>query len=265
MRLRRLTIQAPATTAGYYAEIEASTTTLAGLLATRGATLAVPACPGWSLGDLTAHLGRVHRWAAGIVTGRPTGATSGSAAVASPAADDPGLGSWLTSGAAGVIAAIRAAGDEPAWAFGGQRPASFWARRMSHESMVHRADAELAAGQEPVLAPDLAADAIDEWLRITAWRRGDTDPRADALPAGAALHVHARPGAKDRGSGEWLVSHEPAGVTIQTSHAKADVAISGPADRLLLVLLRRLPPDDPAVTVHGDRGLLDRWLARTPF
>jgi hypothetical protein len=38
-----------------------------------------------------------------------------------------------------------------------------------------------------------------------------------------------------------------------------------PASDVLLVLLRRLPPDDPAVQVLGDRALLDRWLAGTPF
>jgi hypothetical protein len=31
------------------------------------------------------------------------------------------------------------------------------------------------------------------------------------------------------------------------------------------VLLQRLPPDDPAVTLHGDPALLHRWLAATRF
>ena len=35
--------------------------------------------------------------------------------------------------------------------------------------------------------------------------------------------------------------------------------------RLLLLLLRRLPPDDPAVEIIGDRALLDGWLGATPF
>jgi len=43
------------------------------------------------------------------------------------------------------------------------------------------------------------------------------------------------------------------------------MALRGPASDVLLVLLRRLPPDDPAVQVLGDRSLLDGWLAGTPF
>ena len=30
-------------------------------------------------------------------------------------------------------------------------------------------------------------------------------------------------------------------------------------------MLRRLPPDDPAVEILGDRSLLDGWLAATSF
>jgi hypothetical protein len=43
------------------------------------------------------------------------------------------------------------------------------------------------------------------------------------------------------------------------------VAVTGPADRLLLMLMRRLPADDPSITVHGDAGLLAGWLAGTQF
>jgi hypothetical protein len=31
------------------------------------------------------------------------------------------------------------------------------------------------------------------------------------------------------------------------------------------LLLGRLPADDPALTVHGDAGLLAGWLAQTSF
>ena len=44
-----------------------------------------------------------------------------------------------------------------------------------------------------------------------------------------------------------------------------DVALRGPASRLLFVLLRRVPPQDPQVEVLGDAALLTGWLAATPF
>ena len=37
---------------------------------------------------------------------------------------------------------------------------------MSHQAMVHCADAQLAAGDEVFGIPELAADAIDEWLTV---------------------------------------------------------------------------------------------------
>jgi len=41
--------------------------------------------------------------------------------------------------------------------------------------------------------------------------------------------------------------------------------VRGPAASLLLVLMRRLPADDPGVEVLGDRALFGRWLEQTPF
>jgi len=41
--------------------------------------------------------------------------------------------------------------------------------------------------------------------------------------------------------------------------------LRGPAGRLLLVLLRRIPADDPQVQVMGDPAVLAGWLAHTPF
>ncbi len=50
------------------------------------------------------------------------------------------------------------------WAFTGTRPASFWARRRAHEAALHLADAQLAAGRDVDLGPEVAADGVDEWL-----------------------------------------------------------------------------------------------------
>ena len=52
-------------------------------------------------------------------------------------------------------------------------------------------------------------------------------------------------------------------VQVDRGHGRGDVALRGPAARLLLVLLRRVPPDDPQVQVVGDAALLTRWLAST--
>jgi uncharacterized protein (TIGR03083 family) len=254
----------------FFAEIRASAARLADMASAHDPDLPVPTCPDWTLRQLATHVGRVHRWAAEIVSTR----AAERIAFDSPPdgkypADPAERAAWLNAGADGVIAAITAAGDEPVWAFGRLAPASFWGRRQSHETMVHRADAELAVGADVELDTVLAADAIDEWLASVIdpryRQRGDGSA---ALPAGKVLAVRAT------GAGpadEWLISSTEAGLHVQrgaeAQHgpADADVTVSGPADLLLLALVRRRPADDPAITVTGDRRLLADWLASTPF
>ena len=75
------------------------------------------------------------------------------------------LGAWLRDGAGALVDAIRAADPRtPVWSWADDHSVGFWARRMAHETAVHRADAELALGREFTLEADLAADAISEWL-----------------------------------------------------------------------------------------------------
>jgi uncharacterized protein (TIGR03083 family) len=249
------------------AEIEASTATMAGLARHDDLTRRIPTCPDWTLRELAIHVGRAHRWATAIVGTRsaefipfrsvPDGKFPDGAAERA---------AWLTDGAARLTGTVQAAGGDLVWAFDEMLPASFWARRMAHETAVHRADAQIAVGRVPDLAPVLAADAIDEWLSDLSalMTDGATDPRADALPPGRVLHIHATDAAL-AGSGEWTLRSEAAGVTLEHGHGRGDVAVRGPAARLLLVLVRRLPPDDPAVEVIGDGAVFSRWLERTPF
>jgi uncharacterized protein (TIGR03083 family) len=259
----------------FFAEIRASAARLADIGSAHDPDLPVPSCPDWTLRQLATHVGRVHRWAAEIVSTR---ATERIPFDSPPDGKYPGApaerAGWLSAGADRVIAAITAARDEPVWAFGRLAPASFWARRQSHETMVHRADAELAVGAAVVLDAVLAADGIDEWFGSVTERYRQRGDGAGALPVGAALAMQAT-GAGP--AGEWLISSTPAGLRVQrgsagqhgagdvNSAAPADATVSGPADRLLLVLLRRRPADDPALTVTGDGALVTGWLAGTPF
>jgi uncharacterized protein (TIGR03083 family) len=246
----------------YYAEIEASTETLAGLVHGADLTRQVPTCPEWTLRQLATHVGRAHRWAAEIVGTRSAEFIPFRQVPDGRIPDDPALHApWLRAGAALIIGAVQDAGSDPVWTFGGPQPATFWARRMAHETAMHRADAQIAAGRDPEFDADVAADAIDEWLGSMSGT-GDSDSSADALPDGAVLHVHVTDDGVD---GEWLVRHEGSSLTVEPGHGKGDVVVRGPAGRVLLVLLRRVPPDDPQVEVLGDAALLTGWLAGTPF
>ena len=245
-----------------YAEIEASSETLAGLVHGADLTRQVPTCPEWTLRQLATHVGRAHRWAAEIVATRSAEFIPFRQVPDGRIPDDPALHApWLRAGGAQVIEAVREAGSDPVWTFSGPQPASFWARRMAHETAMHRADAQITAGREPEFDADVAADGIDEWLGYMSGS-GPSDARVGALPDGAVLHVHVTDDAVD---GEWLVRREGNAVTVQPGHGKGDVVVRGPAGRVLLVLLRRVPPDDPQVEVLGDAALLTGWLAGTPF
>jgi uncharacterized protein (TIGR03083 family) len=257
----------PISSERWCAEIEASTETLAGLVDGADLTRTVPTCPDWTLRQLATHVGRAHRWSAEIVSTRSPEFIPFRQVPDGRIPDDPAQHApWLRAGAARITGAVHAAGSDPVWAFTGLRPASFWARRMAHETAVHRADAEIAAGQQVSFEPDIAADAIDEWLSFMSGLGGDGDgdPRLGALPDGAVLHVHATDEGLD-GAGEWLVRRDGAEVIVRPGHGRGDVALRGPAGRLLLVLMRRVPPEDPEVQVLGDPALLAGWLAATPF
>lgn len=249
----------------YHDEIRASIAAIVALLDRPGAELPVPACPGWDLRKLAAHVGRVHRWAAETVASRSMTEIEFRAVPDGRFPDEPtARAAWLTSGAARAIEVIEAAGGAQAWAFGAIRPAGFWSRRLAHETMAHRADAQLAAGEEVTMPAVLAADAIDEWLTVMSGPvDGDADPRAEALPVGRSLSVHAAD--PDLPADSWLVTHDDDGVRVRTAADNADVSITGPATAVLLVLLGRVPQDGGTIEVDGDSALLAHWLRHTSF
>jgi uncharacterized protein (TIGR03083 family) len=255
----------PLTADSYDAQLNEGAAAFADLLESNSPDLRIPTCPEWTLRQLATHVGRAHRWAAEIVRTRaaeppPFREVPDGALPADPAQRGP----WMRAGARLLTESVQAAGDAQVWAFFGSASPGFWARRMSHETLVHLADAQIAAGQPVTMDPVLAADAIDEWL-VTMSRPnpGQPDERARALPAGAILHVHATDAGT--GNGEWLVRNAADGIVVEPGHGKGDAALTGPAQSLLLVLMGRLPPADPPVTLYGDPAVLTAWLDSTPF
>jgi uncharacterized protein (TIGR03083 family) len=259
----------PQLTADWYvAEIEASTAGVAEILAEHDLSLPIPTCPEWTLRQLVTHVGRAHRWAGEITRTRSDAFIPFREVPDGKLPDDRAeQRAWLNAGAARIVEAVREAGSDLVWSSAGPVPAGFWLRRMAHETLVHRADAQLAAGAEPepVIEAGIAADAIDEWLTLLAGGiLGSSDERANALTAGAGLHIHVTDDGLG-GRGEWMIRHDAGGLTVEPGHGKGDAALTGPAASLLLVLMRRRPASDPAVTVYGDSAVVAGWLASTAF
>ncbi|MDQ2790322.1 MAG: maleylpyruvate isomerase family mycothiol-dependent enzyme [Actinomycetota bacterium] len=228
----------------------------------------VPTCPDWTLHHLAEHLGQVHRWATAVVTRPAVGPPDRSDLNATGAPEDAdGLGSWFREGAEALVEAIRTADPQtPVWSWAGDHSVGFWARRMAHETAVHRADAELALGREFTLEADLAADAISEWLGFLSLPQAvEHRPElAELRGEGQILHLHSTdPGLGE--AGEWIVRRTPSGPVWEHGHAKGDVAVRGPVVHLLLVVMRRVPPSEAPIDVLGDASVLEHWLAHTQF
>jgi uncharacterized protein (TIGR03083 family) len=251
----------------YDAEIEASTAGLAEILAECDQSLPIPTCPEWTLRQLVTHVGRAHRWAAEITRTRSDAFIPFREVPDGKLPDDRAEQcAWLRAGAVRLVDAVQEAGSDLVWSFTGPTPAGFWIRRMAHETLVHRADAQLATGAEPepLIEAEVAVDAIDEWLMLLTGGLGNSDERNKALRAHAGLHIHATDDGLG-GRGEWMIRHDAGGLTVEPGHGRGDAALNGPAASLLLVLMRRRPVSDPAVTVYGDIAVVDGWLASSAF
>ncbi|MEV6548144.1 maleylpyruvate isomerase family mycothiol-dependent enzyme [Streptomyces sp. NPDC051597] len=251
----------------YCAEILRQTDALRSHLDGADLRTPVPTCPDWTLGQLAVHVGGAHRWIAEIVRTKSTAAVPQERVPAfeGPEKDEPeALDAWLGEGAALCADVLRTAGaDQAAWSWTGDATAGFWARRMTHETVVHRADAALTVGAEYVLAPEVAADTIDEWLEIVTYvQAARLAPAAAELRGpGRSIHLHAT----DTPGAEWLIELGEDGVSWRRAHEKATVALRGPLTDVLSVFYRRLPADSPRVEVLGDAALLDFWLERASF
>lgn len=215
----------------------------------------VPTCPQWRLRVLVGHLGQAPRWAAGIVRGGPPGATPDPHEARPP----QGWRAWLLTGASELVEAVRDAGpDAPVWTVAGPAPASFWLRQATHDTAVHAADAALLAGVPYALEPDLAADAVTQLLELLSSPVMATlKPAVAALRGAGSIGLRAR---EDSIEG-WVITRTPTGVSWRRGPGAADVTVTGPVQDLLLVLMRRLPPQ--RVAIDGERQLLDHWLAHS--
>jgi uncharacterized protein (TIGR03083 family) len=237
---------------------EAEIAAMAAVIAETDPAAPVPTCPEWTVGRLTKHTGIVHRWVTEIVSSRAAERVDVRNVDAGLPASEEAYPQWLADGAAPLITTLRSAGPDAAvWSWGADHRASWWARRMLHETTVHRADAEFAVGAEPSFDPVVAADGIDEFLgNLPALPR--RLEHLASLPAGESLHLHATDS-----DGEWLIKFADGTVTWSRGHEKATAAVRGPVGLLLLFTYGRVRGSDPRLAVFGDSSLLDAWQEKT--
>jgi uncharacterized protein (TIGR03083 family) len=239
--------------ATHIAALRRDGTDLADYAQSAGLETSVPTCPDWLVRDLVAHVGGVHRWAASYIrTARvaPYSDEQEKAFFNAPA--DAKLLAWFRDGHAALVDALETADpDLVCYTFlRASSPREFWARRQAHETAVHRADAQFAAGVEPRFDTQFAADGIGELFGGFLARRGRS------IATDGPLRIAVR--ATDADSA-WTVTFQPESRDriVVPAAEPADMSMSGPAADLYLLLWNRGGTE--RIAVEGDAGLLDLW------
>ena len=238
--------------AEYVDAIRADGGALATAAANAGVDASVPSCPLWTVADLLGHLGRIHRWVASGIVDRATDRDTHWSQAEPPPANE--RVEWFAAGVPILADALADAGpDVELWSWTPDTTSGFWARRQAHETTVHRVDAESARGGRPgEIAPDFAADGIDELLR-GFHRRRKSRVRTDEP---RVLRVRAT----DTDGAVWTVrlSQEPPAAE-RDGAGDTDCELAGPAGQLYLALWNRAP--FPNVT--GDAAVAALWRERS--
>ena len=241
----------------YLAALDAETAAFARVVAEGDPDARVPNCPDWDLAALVRHTGTVHRWAFHITDTRTMArpGRDGLPDTEAPA-DAAGLAQWLDGGSRRLSALLRERGPaEPVWGWAVEQHTGFWGRRMAHETLVHRIDAEQAVGRAPAVEAELAADNIDELLHnaTAPGVRAFPNLKALALPqdGDSTLHLHCTDT-----PGEWLLRRTAEGFAYDEGHAKGAAAVRGSARELLLWINRRGAAE---VEVVGDAQVARLW------
>jgi uncharacterized protein (TIGR03083 family) len=225
------------------------------LAATASLDAPVPTCPEWSVSDLLAHLGFVHRRAQYWVKVRTTERLSPKIMNLSRG---PVSAEWMAEGIEELVATLRASDpDDVMWAWGEDQHVRYWARRLLHETLVHRIDLEGALGVVSVVDNEVGADAIDEFFANVEYAR-DFSPNVKNLVGSAEVITFSC----EEGP-SWTVRLDPTGFEFLDEPVVVDARLSGATTEPLLVIYRRRSLEESSCVSEGRRDLVERWLANS--
>ncbi len=216
----------------------------------------VEACPGWAVRDLVAHVAMIHGWCAGNV--RQLAPIREHVELAQPR-EDIALIAWADEQARTLVDVLTATDpDALMWTHVGGGPASYWFRRMAHETGVHLLDLQDALGApgEPMLPVD-AADGVDEFLHVYATKR---DRHGHLRGAGEQLVLHAQDA-----DATWLITCAADDGEVVRLDGPSDAPAGAPVVRTdAATLLRTLwgRGDARTAEIDGDTAMVAVVLGR---
>ncbi|MFN8195155.1 MAG: maleylpyruvate isomerase N-terminal domain-containing protein [Nocardioidaceae bacterium] len=225
----------------------------------------VPTCPAWDVGDLLWHLTEVQRFWAAVVAQRPAAPSEEEGSGERPRSFDELLAAF--DGASASLAAALETADptDSAWTWAEEQTVGFIMRRQALEALVHRLDAEVAAGVEQFSEIDalLAADGVDEVLDVMyggcpPWGTFSPLPhflRVDLIDVDQEVWVQF--GHFDGTDPDGVEHHQDDIHVVTDPGEEPDAVVSGTAAVMLARLWRRGPGDD--IHLAGDLAIVDRF------
>jgi uncharacterized protein (TIGR03083 family) len=204
----------------------------------------VPGCPGWDSMRLLAHITSVWHMLAIFAESQPDGFPERDQFPPKPEPGDEAAAALVALER--VDASMRSLEPgRPMWSWATTQTSDYFHRRYHLENLVHRIDAEQAAGVDSDIDGDEAADAVDERFTEFVHRRTER-------PAGS-LHLH-----RTDGDGEWTVAIVDDAIVVTQEHAKGDAAARGTGADLMLAMWGRGSLD--TLEIFGETALVDEWF-----
>jgi uncharacterized protein (TIGR03083 family) len=231
----------------YLMSIEANGRALVDIAARSDLGLPVPACPGWTLGDLLAHVSGANRWMSRCVS---SGLTAQERILAPAPTGRDALLRWSEESLDELLSILSAtAPGELVWTpLRGALGSVWWRRKAALEVAIHLNDAENAVNLDPkIIDAQLALDGIDEYsqefLPLMLHAVAESPPVTAVLLSPTDI------------DDSRVLSLIPAGD--DRDPGVPGVELTGSASDLLLWMWNRLP--DGSVAVRGDRTVVTWW------
>ncbi len=208
----------------------------------------VPSCPGWSTNDLAKHMAHVYLGQAFVVE------TGSQAENKEHLAPYPRTEDFMEFMSWGFDAITKALGidrlERPTWSWHhSDHTVDFWFRRMAHETVIHRIDAEQAVGTVSKMDEALALDGVDEVLDFLplmgSW------PEVPNVDFGIVSIVAST---KDE-TKVWDLQFTDQATTVSAAdqpNTAARLVISGDAEAMDLYLWGRIDSSDPRISLTGE-------------
>ena len=208
----------------------------------------VPSCPGWTTKDLAKHMAHVYLGQAYVVD---TGSKAENTEHLAPYPRTEDFLEFMSWGFDAITKALDINRPERAtWSWHHcDQSVDFWFRRMAHETVIHRIDAEQAVGAVTKIDEALALDGVDEVLDflplLGSW------PEVPNIDFGIVSIVATT----KSGSQVWDLQFTDKAATVSAAdlaNVAARLVISGDAEAMDLYLWGRIDSSDPRISITGD-------------